>query len=203
MHALNQKAVARRYAQSQGVKYVDLNLIVAHLGGGISVGAHKNGRVVDVNNALDGDGAFSPERAGGLPAGDLLKLSYSGKYTHNEMKKMLKGNGGLVSYLNTSDAREVAERVKSGDKYAELIYYAMAYQVAKDIGSQAAVLKGQVDAIIVTGGIAYDEMFTGWVSDMVGFISKVVIYPGEDELAALAEGGLRILRGQESPKIYT
>lgn len=195
-------AVSRRYAKSLGVGYEDLNLIVAHLGGGISVGAHRKGRVIDVNNALDGEGAFSPERSGGLPVGDLIKLCYSGKYTHEELKKMIKGNGGLVSYLDTSDAREVVEKIEAGDKYAELIYYAMAYQVAKDIGAQAAVLKGQVDAIILTGGIAYDKMFTGWILEMVEFISKVVIYPGEDELTALAEGGLRILRGQEHPKIY-
>lgn len=201
-HALNQMAVSRRYAKSLGVGYEDLNLIVAHLGGGISVGAHRKGRVIDVNNALDGEGAFSPERSGGLPVGDLIKLCYSGKYTHEELKKMIKGNGGLVSYLDTSDAREVVEKIEAGDKYAELIYYAMAYQVAKDIGAQAAVLKGQVDAIILTGGIAYDKMFTGWILEMVEFISKVVIYPGEDELTALAEGGLRILRGQEHPKIY-
>lgn len=201
-HALNQMAVSRRYAKSLEVQYQDLNLIVAHLGGGISVGAHEKGRVIDVANALDGEGPFSPERSGSLPVGDLIKLCYSGKYTHNQMKKMIKGNGGLVSYLNTNDAREVVERIKNGDKYAELIYYAMAYQVAKEIGAQAAVLKGKVDAIILTGGIAYDNMFTSWISEMVEFISKVVIYPGEDELTALAEGGLRVLKGEESPKIY-
>lgn len=202
-HALNQRAVARRYAESKGVNYEDLNLIIAHLGGGISVGAHKKGRVIDVNDALDGGGPFSPERTGSLPVGEVIKLAYSGKYTHDEMKKMVNGNGGLVSYLNTSDAREVAERAKTGDQYAELIYYAMAYQVAKEIGAQAAVLKGKVDAIILTGGIAYDEMFTAWICEMVEFVSIVVIYPGEDELVALAEGGLRILRGQEKPKIYS
>ena len=201
-HALNQMAVSRRYAKFLEVQYQDLNLIVAHLGGGISVGAHEKGRVIDVANALDGEGPFSPERSGSLPVGDLIKLCYSGKYTHNQMKKMIKGNGGLVSYLNTNDAREVVERIKNGDKYAELIYYAMAYQVAKEIGAQAAVLKGKVDAIILTGGIAYDNMFTSWISEMVEFISKVVIYPGEDELTALAEGGLRVLKGEESPKIY-
>ncbi len=201
-HALNQMAVSRRYAKFLEVQYQDLNLIVAHLGGGISVGAHEKGRVIDVANALDGEGPFSPERSGSLPVGDLIKLCYSGKYTHDQMKKMIKGNGGLVSYLNTNDAREVVERIKNGDKYAELIYYAMAYQVAKEIGAQAAVLKGKVDAIILTGGIAYDNMFTSWISEMVEFISKVVIYPGEDELTALAEGGLRVLKGEESPKIY-
>ena len=202
-HALNQMAVSRRYAKSIGKEYSELNLIVAHLGGGISVGAHKKGRVIDVNNALDGEGPFSPERTGGLPVGDLIKLCYSGDYTHEEVKKMIKGNGGLVSYLNTNDAREVEERIKNGDKYAELIYSAMAYQVGKEIGAQAAVLKGKVDAIILTGGIAYDKIFISWIEDMVSFISKVIVYPGEDELTALAEGGFRILNGEEHPKIYT
>ncbi len=202
-HALNQMAVSRRYAKSIGKEYSELNLIVAHLGGGISVGAHKKGRVIDVNNALDGEGPFSPERTGGLPVGDLIKLCYSGDYTHEEVKKMIKGNGGLVSYLNTNDAREVEERIKNGDKYAELIYSAMAYQVGKEIGAQATVLKGKVDAIILTGGIAYDKIFISWIEDMVSFISKVIVYPGEDELTALAEGGFRILNGEEHPKIYT
>lgn len=203
LHALNQKAVARRYAREQNVKYSDLNLIVAHLGGGISVGAHKKGRVVDVGNALDGEGAFSPERSGGLPVGDLIKLCFSGKHTLDEVKKMIKGNGGLVSYLGTNDAREVVKRIKEGDEYAELIFKAMAYQVAKDIGASAAVLKGDVDQVIITGGIAYDDMFTGWIKEMVSYISGVTIYPGEDELQALAEGGLRVLNNEESPKVYS
>lgn len=202
-HALNQKAVARRFAKESGKKYEDLNLIVVHLGGGISVGAHKKGRVIDVNNALDGQGAFSPERSGGLPVGDMVKLCFSGKYTLDEVKKMLKGCGGVVSYLGTNDAREVGKRIEAGDQYAELIYKAMAYQVAKDIGACSAVLHGKVDQIIITGGIAYDDMFTGWIEEMVEFISGVKIYPGEDELQALAEGGLRIFHGEETPKIYS
>lgn len=201
-HALNQKAVARRYAKSIGKKYEDLNLIVAHLGGGVSVGTHKNGKVIEVPNALNGDGPFSPERAGGLPVGDLIKLCYSGKYTQEELMKKIVGNGGLVSYLGTNDAREVEERIKNGDEYARLVYYAMAYQIAKEIGSSAAVLHGKVDAIILTGGIAYDKMFTSWIEEMVSFISEVIIYPGEDELTALAEGGLRVLRGVEEAKVY-
>lgn len=201
-HALNQMAVSRRYAKSIGKNYDDLNIIVAHLGGGVSVGAHKKGRVIDVNNALDGDGPFSPERAGGLPIGDIIKLCYSGKYTQAQIKKMIKGNGGLVSYLETNDAREVGSRIDDGDEYAKLIYYAMAYQVAKEIGACSAVLRGKVDAVILTGGVAYDEKFTGWIEEMVGFIAKVIIYPGEDELEALAEGGLRVLRGEEEAKIY-
>ncbi|MGM0396099.1 MAG: butyrate kinase [Bacillota bacterium] len=203
LHALNQKAVARRFAREQNKKYEDLNLIVAHLGGGISVGAHRKGRIVDVGNALDGEGAFSPERTGGLPVGDLVKLCFSGKYTLDDVKKMLKGNGGLVSYLGTNDGREVVKRIQEGDEYAELIYKAMAYQVSKDIGAAAAVLKGDVNQIIITGGIAYDEMFTGWIKEMVGYISGVTVYPGEDELQALAEGGLRVLRQEESPKVYS
>lgn len=201
-HALNQKAVARRYANKLGKRYEDINLIVAHLGGGVSVGAHELGKVIDVANALDGEGPFSPERAGSLPVGDMIRLCYSGKYSHDEVKKMLTGKGGIVSYLDTNDAREVGERIENGDKYAELIYKAMAYQVAKEIGACATVLKGNVDGIIITGGIAYDKKFTNWVEERVKFISEVTMYPGEDELTALAEGGLRVLRGEEEAKLY-
>lgn len=202
-HALNHKAVARRYAGSIDKDYEDLNLIVVHLGGGISVGAHHKGRVIDVANALHGEGAFSPERSGSLPVGDLVKLCYSGEYTLEEVFKLIKGQGGLVSYLNTNNAKEVSEMIDSGDKYAEKIYHAMAYQVAKEIGAISAVLKGKVDAILLTGGIAYDKRFTDWIIDMVDFISNNIhIYPGEDELSALAEGGLRVLRGEEEAKIY-
>ena len=201
-HALNHKAIARRYSKSINKKYEDINLIVVHLGGGVSVGAHKNGRVIDVANALNGEGPFSPERSGGLPVGDLVKLCYSGKYTIDEVKKMLTGKGGIVSYLGTNDAREVVEKIHEGDEYAKLIYYAMAYQIAKEIGACSVVLKGKVDAILLTGGIAYDNMFTDWIKEMVEFIAEVLIFPGEDELEALAEGGLRILRGEEEAKIY-
>ena len=183
-------------------KYEEMNLIIAHLGGGISVGAHRKGRIIDVNNALDGDGPFSPERSGGLPVGDLVKLCFSGKYSEGEVRKLIKGKGGLVSYLGTNDGREVVKRIKNGDKKAELIYKAMAYQVSKEIGSCAAVLKGAVDGILLTGGIAYDQMFTNWIKESVEFISDVYIYPGEDELVALAEGGLRVLRGEEKAKEY-
>ena len=201
-HALNQKAVARRHAEKLARNYEDLNLIVVHLGGGVSVGTHEKGRVIDVANALDGEGPFSPERAGSLPVGDMVKLCYSGKYTLDQVKKMLTGKGGIVSYLNTNDAREVSERIKNGDEYAELIYHAMAYQVSKEIGSSAAVLKGNVDGILLTGGIAYDEEFTSWIEERVKFIGQVTIYPGEDELTALAQGGLRVLRGEEEAKKY-
>ncbi len=202
-HALNQKAVARRYAASIGKKYDELNLIVVHLGGGISVGTHKAGRVIDVPNALNGEGPFSPERAGGLPIWDLVELCFSRKYTKDELKKLLVGKGGIVSYLGTNDAREVDRRIEEGDEYAELIYKAMAYQVAKEVGASAAVLKGDVDQIIVTGGIAYDKMFIEWLKERIEFIAGVTVYPGEDELQALAEGGLRVLTEEEKPKIYS
>lgn len=201
-HALNQKAVARRYANETGKPYDTLNLIVAHLGGGISVGAHHNGRVIDVNNALDGEGPFSPERTGGLPVGDLAKLCFSGKYTHADIKKMIKGKGGLVAYLGTNDGRDVVKMIENGDENAKLIFEAMAYQVAKEIGSCAAVLKGKVDAVILTGGLAYGEMLTSWIKSRVSFISDVVIYPGEDEMSALAQGGLRVLRKEEEAQLY-
>ena len=201
-HALNQKAVAKRYAKEKEVKYEELNLIVAHLGGGISVGAHEKGRVIDVNNALDGEGPFSPERSGGLPVGDLVKLCFSGKYTQDEIKKKINGKGGIVGYLNTNDAKAVDERAEAGDAEAKLVFEAMGYQVAKEIGRCAAVLKGKVDAIILTGGIAYSKNLDNYIKERVEFISEVVVYPGEDELLALAEGGLRVLQGQEAAKEY-
>ncbi|MTI49752.1 butyrate kinase [Sporosalibacterium faouarense] len=201
-HALNQKAVARRAAKEIGKNYDELNFIVAHMGGGVSVGAHKQGRVVDVNNALDGEGPFSPERAGGLPVGDLAKLCFSGKYTLADIKKKIKGQGGLVAYLGTNDGIEVEKRINAGDEKAELVFKAMAYQIAKEIGSCAAVLEGNVDGIILTGGIAYGKEFVKWITDRIGFISKIFVYPGEDELIALAQGGLRVLRGEEKAKIY-
>lgn len=201
-HALNQKAVARRYAKSLDKDYEDLNLIVAHMGGGISVGTHKKGRVVDVPNALDGEGPFSPERSGSLPVGALVKLCFSNNYKEDEIKKLIKGCGGLVSYLNTNDAREVGQKISEGDDQARLVYEAMAYQIAKEIGASSTVLKGKVDGIILTGGIAYDEGFTNWIKERVDFIGPVIVYPGEDELVALAEGGLRALRGEEETKVY-
>lgn len=201
-HALNQKAVAKRYAKENNKDYNELNLIVAHLGGGISVGAHKAGRVVDVNNALDGEGPFSPERSGGVPVGDLVKLCFSGKYSEAEIKKMITGKGGIVAYLGTNDAKAVDERATAGDAEAKLIYDAMGYQVAKEIGKCAAVLSGKVDAIILTGGIAYSKNLVNYIKERVEFISQVVVYPGEDEILALAEGGLRVLRGEEAAREY-
>ncbi len=201
-HALNQKAIGRRHAKSIGKRYEELNLVVVHLGGGVSVGAHRLGKVVDCANALNGDGPFSPERTGALPVGELVKLCYSGKYSLDEMKKKLTGNGGLVSYLGTNNVMEVLKRIESGDEYARNIYYAMAYQIGKEIGAMAAVLHGSVDGILLTGGMAHDKLLVGWIWEMVDFISQVYIYPGEDELRALAEGGLRILRGEEEAKSY-
>jgi butyrate kinase len=202
LHALNQKAVGRRAAADLNRKYEDLNLIIAHLGGGISVGAHRKGRVVDVNNALDGEGPFSPERAGGLPIDGLIKLCYSGKYTLDEIKKKITGKGGLVAYLGTNDGREVVRMIEEGNKKAELVYKAMAYQVAKEIGACAAVLEGKVDAVCLTGGLAFDKLLTGWIKERVEFIGDVRIYPGEDEMIALAEGGLRVLREEEDAREY-
>jgi butyrate kinase len=202
-HALNQKAVARRYAREHWKKYEELNLIIVHLGGGITVGAHKEGRVIDVNNGLDGEGPFSPERSGSLPVGALIKLCYSGKYTYDELRKKITGQGGLVAYLGTNSAYEAGLKAKGGDKQALLVYKAMAYQVAKEIGAIATVLEGRVDAIILTGGIAYDEDFCKWIEERVGFISKVVIYPGEDEMKALAEGVYYALKGEIEIREYS
>ena len=202
-HALNQKAVAKRYAKEKGVKYEDLNLIVVHMGGGVSVGAHKGGRVVDVFNALDGDGAFSPERAGAVPCGELVRLCYSGKYTEKEMIKQLVGKAGYNAYLNTNDARDVEALVfDKNDEYATLIYNAFIHQVSKDIGAQATVLNGKVDQIIFTGGIAYSNRIMERFKEKVGFLAPITIYPGEDELLALAQGGLRVLNGEEEAKVY-
>ncbi|MBK1812487.1 butyrate kinase [Clostridium sp. YIM B02505] len=201
-HALNQKAVAKRYAKENGKSYEDVNLIVVHMGGGVSVGAHKNGKVVDVNNALDGDGPFSPERSGGVPSGDLIRLCFSGKYSQDEIYKKIVGKGGFVAYLNTNDARDVENAAAEGDKEAKLIYDAFMYQVSKAVGEYAVVLKGKVDAIILTGGIAYGKVVTDTITSNVGWIAPVVVYPGEDELLALAQGTIRVLSGEEASKEY-
>jgi butyrate kinase len=202
-HALNQKAVARKAAEKLGKNYEDVNLIVVHMGGGISVGAHKNGRVIDVNNALDGDGPFTPERSGTLPLTQLIDMCYSGKYDYKFIRKRIKGNGGLVAYLGTNNAVEVQKMIENGDKKAELIYKAMAYQIAKWIGKMAAVLKGEVDAIVLTGGLAYDEKFmVKWLKEYVSFIAPVLVFPGGNEEEALSMGALRVLRGIEKAKKY-
>ncbi|WP_078545860.1 butyrate kinase [Litchfieldia alkalitelluris] len=201
-HALNQKAVARRVSIDLGKKYEELNLIVTHMGGGITVGAHKKGKVIDVNNGLHGDGPFSPERAGTVPAGDLVSLCFSGDYYREEIMKKLVGQGGLVGYLDTNDAVKVEKMIKAGNEKAKLVYNAMAYQVAKEIGSASAVLAGRVDAIILTGGIAYSKVFVAEISSRVDWIADVIVHAGENELQALAEGALRVLRGEEQEKEY-
>ena len=201
-HALNQKAVAKRYGKETNKGYENLNLIVVHMGGGVSVGAHKNGRVIDVNNALDGDGPFSPERAGSVPVGDLIKMCYSGKYTESQVFSKIVGKGGYVAYLNTNDARDVLKLKQEGDKYGSLIYDAFIYQLSKEIGSMATVLMGKVDAIILTGGIAYGKKVCDDINSYVGWISPIVVYPGEDELLALAQGAIRVLSGEEKAKKY-
>lgn len=201
-HALNQKAIARRAAEEIRKKYEEINLIVAHMGGGVSVGAHQKGRIIDVNNALDGEGPLSPERAGGVPVGDVIKMCFSGEYTIEEVRRKLKGNGGIVAYLGTTDALEVERRIEAGDEKARLIYEAMAYQVAKEIGACATVLKGKVELIALTGGIAYSKRMTSWIAERVDFIAPVKVYGGEDELLALAMGALRVLRGEEKPQKY-
>lgn len=201
-HVLNHKAIAKRYAKNIGRKYEDLDLIVVHMGGGISVGAHKKGRIIDANNALDGDGPFSPERAGTLPTADLVKMCYSGRYTEKEMLKKLTGGGGLMSYLGTSNVLEVERMIGEGDKNAEEIYAAMAYQVAREIGSAACVLYGHVDAIIYTASIANSKRFTGMVTERVGWIAPIVNMAGEDEILSLAENALRYLNGEQAALDY-
>lgn len=201
-HALNQKAVAKRYAKENGKAYEDVNLVVVHMGGGVSVGAHKNGKIIDVNNALDGEGAFSPERSGSAPSGDLIKMCFSGKYSQDEIYKKIVGKGGFVAYLNTNDARDVEKLAAEGNAEAKLVYDAFMYQVSKAIGEYSVVLKGKVDAIILTGGIAYGKTVTDTITSNVGWIAPVVVYPGEDELLALAQGTIRVLSGEEAAKEY-
>lgn len=201
-HALNQKAIARRYAKETGRSYSDLSLIVVHLGGGVSVGAHQNGRVIDVFNALDGDGAFSPERAGGVPSGGLIRLCFSGKYTEKEMLKKITGNGGLNAYLGTNDMRSVEKKVSEGDPEWTLIRNAFILQVSKDIGSMACVLEGKVDQILITGGIAYNKTVIDSLYEKTGWIAPITVYPGEDELLALVQGALRVQNGEENALAY-
>lgn len=201
-HALNQKAVARHYAGSVNRKYEDLNLIVAHMGGGISIGVHRKGKVVDVNNALDGDGPFSPERSGGLPSGQLVDLCFSGKYSYAEIKSMITGKGGMTAYLGTNNFVEVCMKAEGGDKDAILIRDALAYQIGKEIGAAAAVLKGKVDAIILTGGLANEDSHVERVRSMVKFIANVIVYHGEDEIKALAFNALMALDGKIKIRDY-
>lgn len=201
-HALNQKATARIHAKKVGKKYEDLNLIIAHLGGGISVGAHKNGRVIDVNNALNGEGSFSPERSGTLPAGQLIELCFSHKYAEDQIKSMVVGEGGFVSYLGTNDAKEVERLANSGNERARFIQEALFYQVSKMIGEMAVVLEGNVDAVILTGGMAHNKLVDNFIESKTAFIAPLYSYPGEDELEALALNALRVARGEVKVKEY-
>lgn len=200
-HALNSRAMAMKAAADQNKKYADMNFVVAHLGGGISVTVHEKGKMIDLLS--DDEGPFSPERAGRVPCNALIDLCFSGDYDKATLKKMLRGNGGLKSYLGMVDVREVEKRIDAGDEQAALVLEAMAYQVAKGIGDLATVVSGQVDAIVLTGGIAYSKRITEWISKRVAFIAPVVILPGENEMASLSQGTLRVLRGEEEAKTYT
>ena len=201
-HALNQKAIARQAAKKLGKSYQESNFIVAHLGGGITVGAHKKGRVIDVNNGLDGEGPYSPERSGGVPVGDLVTACFSGVYTFADAKKLIKGHGGVVAYLGTNDMRLVEEEIKKGNENFKLVFEGVAYQVAKEIGASAAVLNGEIDAICLTGGLAHSELIVNWIVERINWIAPVLVYAGEEEMHALAMGALRILRAEEEAKEY-
>ncbi|MFW6344349.1 MAG: butyrate kinase [Sediminispirochaetaceae bacterium] len=201
-HALNQKAVARRAAAELGKSYETSRFIVAHMGGGVSVGAHIEGKVVDVNNALNGDGPYSPERSGGLPAGQLVELCFSGKYEKKEIMKMIKGKGGYMAYLGTADGKEVSDRAKKGDREAEKVFHGLSYQTAKEIGALSTVLEGKIDGIILTGGLAYDEDLVHLIKKRTGFLGKIFVYPGEGEIEALRDAALRVLRREETPQTY-
>ena len=202
-HALNQKAIARRVAAEMGKPYEQSRFVVAHLGGGITVGAHLNGRVVDVNDGISGEGPFSPERAGGVPIVPIIKMCFSGKYTQDELIKMFSGTGGIKAYMGTSEVTEVLKMSAGGDEFATLVLDSMCYQVAKEIGAMAAALEGLLDAIILTGGIAYSERITGAIKKRVEKFAPVHIFPGEDEIFALVSGALRVLRGKEEAREYT
>lgn len=201
-HALNQKAVAKRYAKEKGVAYDSLNLIVVHMGGGVSVGAHNKGKVIDVFNALDGDGAFSPERAGAVPSGALIKMCFGGQYTEKEVYKKIVGNGGFNAYCGTNDMRDVEKMVNDGDAHAKEVRDAFIQQMSKNIGSMACVLEGHIDQIIVTGGIAYDKAVVAGLKEHCEWIAPFTVYPGEDELLALAQGALRVMNGEEEAMQY-
>lgn len=201
-HALNQKAIARHHAASKSSEYEDMNLIVVHMGGGITAGAHQKGQVIDVNNGLDGDGPYTPERSGSLPSGDLACLCFSGKYTLKEVRKMIKGNGGYVAYLGSNNAQEVNQKARNGDPEAMRIEKGMIYQIAKEIGSMATVLKGDVDGILLTGGIANNTDVVNGIKEMVAYIADVFVYPGEDEMHALMMNGLMMHKGFIKPKEY-
>ena len=201
-HALNQRAIARRYAAENDTRYEDLHLIVCHLGGGVSVGAHRRGRAIDVNNALDGEGPFSPERAGTLPAGQLIDLCYSGRFTKEELKKRISGQAGLAAHLGTTDVPAIVRRIEAGDAHARLVLDAMIYQIARSVGAAAVVLCGRIDAILITGGMAHSEYVVSRLRERVSFLAPVHVYPGEDELEALALNALGALRGELPVQVY-
>ncbi|MED4530639.1 butyrate kinase [Metabacillus fastidiosus] len=201
-HALNQKSVARKVASGFKKDYEDVNLIIVHMGGGITVGVHKNGRVIDVNNGLHGDGPFSPERSGGVPAGDLVSLCFSGQFYKEEMVKKLVEQAGLIGYLETNDLGEVEKMIDAGDEKAKLVYSAMAYQIGKEIGAASTVLRGMVDAIVLTGRLAFSKQFVKEIASYTDWIADTIVHPGENELQALAEGATRVLRGEETVKHY-
>lgn len=201
-HALNQKAIARRFAKERGTTYEDLDLIICHLGGGISVAAHRHGRAIDANNALDGEGPFSPERAGTLPAGQLIDLCFSGKFTKDELKKRISGRAGLTAHLGTTDVPAIIKSIEEGDKKAELILEAMIYNVAKAIGAASTVLYGKVDAILLTGGIAHSDFILSRLKKRISFIAPIHVYPGEDEMEALALNAIGALKGELPIQVY-
>jgi butyrate kinase len=201
-HALNQKAVARKVAKRIGKLYAESNIIIVHMGGGITAGCHKNGYVIDVNNGLDGEGPFSPERSGTVPAGDLVEVCFSGKYSSQQVKNMIKSRGGMLAYLGTNDLTIIEKRIKQGDKKARLIYQAMIYQICKEVGALSTVVNGMVDAIALTGGLAKSKEFVRLIKNKIKFIAPVYVYPGEFEMEAMASGALRILKGKEKAKKY-
>ena len=201
-HALNQRAIAKRFAREIGRHYNDMNLIICHLGGGISVAAHDHGRAVDANNALDGEGPFSPERAGSLPAADLIRLCFSGKYTEAQLLKRVAGQAGITAHLGSNDMRVIEKRIAEGDEHAKLIVDAMIYHVAKNIVAEGAVLCGNIDAILLTGGLARSEYIITNLRRRIDFLAPVYCYPGEDEMEALAMNALDVLRGRQEAKVY-
>lgn len=203
IHALNQKEIGIRYAMSQGRRYEELNLIICHIGGGVSVTAHRQGKMVDSNDIAQGDGPMAPTRCGQLPVKDVVNMCFSGQYTQREMMDKITKNGGFVDHLGTSDAREVERQVQAGNAYAKLIYDAMIYQIGKTAGAMAAVLHGQVDAVILTGGIAFDQYVVSALTGMVSFLAPVVVMAGEFEMEALAAGAERVLAGTEAALEYS
>ena len=201
-HALNQKSAAREACGRLGARYEAANLIVAHMGGGVSVGAHRNGRVIDVNNALDGDGPFSPERAGTVPAGALLRLAFSGEYDLASLKRMLTGGGGLVAYCGTNDLREIDDRMRAGDGRSVTVFHAMCYQIAREIASHGATFGGAVDAIVLTGGMANHGPLVDEIRSRVSFLAPVIVIPGEREMVSLASAAIGALRGEREVRKY-